>query len=307
MPFETLALHWLAERTGVPASQIQAIPLRGGISSPVFLIRSSRDLSAERFVLRVIDNREWLAEEPDLAEREAEALEYAQACGLRSPRLVGFALRDIGFGGPAVLTTFLEGKVDILPDNFATWLAGLADSLAAIHASPASSLTRRYTTWVEQSLLSPPAGSANPQIWRTAIDYWLRHHPAHDTDWPRCAVFLHRDYHPANILWQDGAVSGIVDWVNSCRGPAGIDVGHCRMNLAQTHGVAIAEEFLEHYQRAAPDFAYDPYWDIDTALDMCMPAPEFYAPWVYFGLEQIPQEIIQLRVEEYLQTVMGRV
>lgn len=306
MPFAKPALDWLADAAHIPADQIEAIPLRGGISSPVYLIRSSRDLSAAKCVLRVIDNQEWLAEEPDLAEREADALEYAQLCGLRSPRLVGFAPRDIGFGGPAVLMTFVEGKVDILPDDFPKWLNDLASALAAIHAHSGEPLSRRYSTWVERGQLSPPNPSANPTIWQAAMDYWSQRTEA-GVDWERDAVFLHRDYHPANILWQDGAVSGIVDWVNSCRGPAGIDVGHCRMNLAQMHGVAIAEQFLEHYQRAAPDFAYDPYWDIDTALDMCLPAPEFYAPWVYFGLEQIPQEIIQLRVEEYLQTVMGRV
>lgn len=36
--------------------------------------------------------------------------------------------------------------------------------------------------------------------------------------------FIHRDYHPTNILWVDDKVSGVVDWVNACRGPAGIDI-----------------------------------------------------------------------------------
>ncbi|WP_081412680.1 phosphotransferase [Fictibacillus gelatini] len=26
--------------------------------------------------------------------------------------------------------------------------------------------------------------------------------------------FIHRDYHPCNVLWEDGRLTGVVDWVN---------------------------------------------------------------------------------------------
>jgi Ser/Thr protein kinase RdoA (MazF antagonist) len=53
-------------------------------------------------------------------------------------------------------------------------------------------------------------------------------------------VFLHRDYHPGNLLWNDGSLSGIVDWAFSCRGPRGVDVAHTRWNLALVDIVAAA-------------------------------------------------------------------
>lgn len=218
-----------------------------------------------------------------MADHEAAALEYAQSVGLLAPRPIAFASHDVGFGCPVVLMSFVEGKVDILPGDLQQWLDGLAVALAAIHAHAADPLSRRYSSWVERDLLTAPTSSANPLVWRRAMDYWTRRSESADEAWPSRAVFLHRDYHPANVLWHDGAVSGVVDWVNSCRGPAGIDVGHCRMNLVQMRGVATADRFLASYQAAAPEFIYDPYWDIDTALDMCLPAPEFYAPWVFLG------------------------
>ena len=70
--------------------------------------------------------------------------------------------------------------------------------------------------------------------------------------WPEVReCFIHRDYHPVNVLWQDSQVNGIVDWPNACRGPAGIDVAWCRVNLRSTHGVAIADRFLDLYCAAA--------------------------------------------------------
>ena len=66
---------------------------------------------------------------------------------------------------------------------------------------------------------------------------------------------------------RDGVVSGIVDWPNTCLGPAGIDVGHCRVNLALLHGVEFADLFLEAYQRHATEFIYDSYFDIVSIFD----------------------------------------
>src|SRR5258707_1164666 len=83
--------------------------------------------------------------------------------------------------------------------------------------------------------LVPPAWSQKPAAWARAIEVLLAGPP------PAPAVFIHRDYHPLNVLWQAGAISGVVDWINACRGPAGVDVAHCRTNLAQMYGPAAAD------------------------------------------------------------------
>jgi aminoglycoside phosphotransferase (APT) family kinase protein len=38
-------------------------------------------------------------------------------------------------------------------------------------------------------------------------------------------VFIHRDFHPGNVLWRDGEVTGVVDWVNASIGSPWADVG----------------------------------------------------------------------------------
>ena len=252
-------------------------------------------------MLRVLDNREWLAIEPDLASHEAAALDEAQRAGLPAPRLVAHADDDVGFGAPVVLMSFIAGTVELRPADFPGWLRALAAQLAAIHRCPADGFPWRFRSWVNRAALVTPAWSAVPRLWERAIEFWLRTEPESR------AVFIHRDYHPTNILWREGAVSGVVDWINACRGPAGVDVAHCRTNLAGMYGPAAADEFLTAYRDAADGFTYDPYWDLDSLLDMCLPGPSYYPPWQEFGLGAIPPQVLRQRTDAYLESVMRRI
>ena len=67
-------------------------------------------------------------------------------------------------------------------------------------------------------------------------------------------------------LWQDGAVSGLLDWPSACLGGPGADVGHCRANLWLRFGPEAADAFLRSYQAASGTRDYHPYWDIAEAL-----------------------------------------
>ena len=120
------------------------------------------------------------------------------------------------------------------------------------------------------------------------------------------ACFLHRDYHPVNLLFQDGRISGVVDWVNACVGPAGVDVAHCRGNLVTMYGVAVADRFLDYYQALAGDtFRYDPYWDIASLVDGLPDEPGVYPPWATFGLH-VTDAMAQERVEAWLLSLVAR-
>ena len=69
------------------------------------------------------------------------------------------------------------------------------------------------------------------------------------------------------MLWHDGRVSGIVDWVNASIGSPWADVGHCRVNIASELGPGAADRFLDLYRAVSgrPE-EYDPYWDISAAI-----------------------------------------
>jgi aminoglycoside/choline kinase family phosphotransferase len=124
---------------------------------------------------------------------------------------------------------------------------------------------------------------------------------------PRAAAtFLHRDFHPTNVLFRRGRVSGVVDWVNACRGPAGVDVAHCRVNLVLLSGPDVADRFLDAYRRAAPGYEHDPLYDVAALLDSALPSPAFYQPWRAFGAREVPVPELRRRAEAQLARVLGR-
>lgn len=298
--FSIQARAWLSQHTHCTPDELSTVQLKGSTSSSVYLVRCQNAPMTDAYVLRVIDNPGWLADVPDLAAREAAALKLAARGGLNTPRLVAFSNEDVGFGWPVVLMTFLQGHIDLKPADFENWLDQLARELAAIHSQKAVESKYQYQTWVDVEDLVVPSWTSIPQLWERAIELWQRGAPNY------APVLIHRDYHPTNVLWLDGKVSGMVDWINGCRGPAGVDVGHCRTNLAQMYGVATADRFLKAYQKYAPEFEYNVYWDLDTLLDMSLPTPTYYAPWAEFGLPALTTEEIQKRVDAYLGSLMER-
>ncbi len=78
--------------------------------------------------------------------------------------------------------------------------------------------------------------------------------------------FIHRDFHPLNVLWHQGSVSGVVDWVHACRGPIEFDIASCRVNLALTAGIDAAEAFT--WELGGLGVGYDRAWDVDKALSL---------------------------------------
>jgi aminoglycoside phosphotransferase (APT) family kinase protein len=293
------AWEWLERSTGIARRATRIAPMKGSTSSSVFLVRGSSAASRDRFVLRVLDNAEWLAEEPDLAAHEAAALQEARQAGLRAPTLVAFADDDVPFGAPVVLMSFVAGKIVLCPADFQQWLRRLAAELASIHRHAAIGFPWGYRSWVDRAALAPPTWTTIPRAWERAIEVVLGTEP------PCRPVFLHRDYHPTNVLWQGGGVSGVVDWINACRGPAGVDVAHCRTNLALMFGPTAADQFLDHYRAEAGEFGHPPYWDLDSILDSCVPGPEFYPPWREFGLAVIAPELLRQRLDAYLRRLIG--
>lgn len=121
---------------------------------------------------------------------------------------------------------------------------------------------------------------------------------------PDC--FIHRDYHPGNVLWSRGRLTGAVDWINASCGPAPIDVGHCRLNLATLHGVETADRFLAVYQSlTGQKVEHHPYWDIITAIEW-LPQPRVFAGWRDMGLPQLTPEVVRARLDEHVAAAVAR-
>jgi aminoglycoside phosphotransferase (APT) family kinase protein len=253
------ALSWVAEQTGATVESVDAI--RGGISSAVHRVRlTTRTGSRTSVVLRRYVRPNLNVEQPDIAAREARTLGAIEPLDLPTPRLLGVDESGQQCGEPALLMTDLPGQIEWSPSDVAAWLEGLVSLLPRIHAADDSvrRITRPYQFYAQESY-DPPAWASHPGIWERAVELAEggRSQPG--------STFVHRDFHPGNVLWTDGRVSGLVDWQAASVGIPDVDVGHCRVNLLSSHGPEVVQRFTHLWEQLAGR-TYDPWADVVTIV-----------------------------------------
>jgi aminoglycoside phosphotransferase (APT) family kinase protein len=258
------ALAWVAASVG-PGTRIVAVrALAGGNSSAMHLIRAEdRAGHVHRLVLRRYVRKDWLADEPDLAEREADVLRIVAGGRVRTPELAAVDPAGSAADVPAVLMTALPGRIRWDRADQDPYLRRLAEELVLIHATAVGEpeRLRRYRPAYPVEDRQPPRWTRHPRAWRRALEVYP------DPPDPPAPVLVHRDYHPGNVLWFRRAVSGVVDWATSSLGAPAADVGHCRANLLG-HDTAAADRFLATYQELSGRRDYHPYWDIAPCVDL---------------------------------------
>jgi aminoglycoside phosphotransferase (APT) family kinase protein len=268
------ALKWAAHAAGPGARVRRARPLRGGGWHANHLLELELVGDGRlRLVLRRWARPGWDIDDPDMTPaREASLLERLDRAALSTPRLVAMDATGAEAGAPAILETVVPGTPIRRPRDPIAFARALAEPLITIHAVPvdsaADALAIPYRRYYDPASLVAPAWAADRRMWERAIEVALM--PPSDTP----STFIHRDYHPGNVLWTRGRgtatrrVSEIVDWTSASLGPPAIDVGHMRWNLAATHGRHVADAFLDICRELGIAPGYSPEWDIRTTLDV---------------------------------------
>jgi aminoglycoside phosphotransferase (APT) family kinase protein len=280
------ALAWAAACLGGPVISVRA--LHGGMSSAVHLLTVQDDGGQRRrAVLRRYVRPEHDEQEPDAAGREVRALRVAWRAGVRVPALLAADPAGTEAGVPAVLMSRLPGRVDWWPSDTERWLRRLAGVLPAIHAAPlppagALPCFAPYS----QASYQPPGWARYPRVWERAAE--ISREPP-----PRLPqVLVHRDFHPGNVLWRRGAVSGVVDWQDACTGPAAADVAHCRVNLLG-FGDGAAQRFTAMWQQAA-GAVYQPWGDIVTIIGFLDDLREDWGPERHLVEDMLARAVAEL-------------
>jgi aminoglycoside phosphotransferase (APT) family kinase protein len=259
------ALAWAAAAIGPGARIVAVRALAGGNSSAIHLLHAEdRAGCGQQVVLRRYVRTDWLAEEPDLAEREADVLRVLAGGQVRTPRLVAVDASGRYADVPAVLMTALPGRIRWDRADQGPYLRRLAEQLVLIHATPVGKpahLRRYRPAYPVAERHQPPRWSRHQRAWQRALEIYR------DPPTAPAPVLVHRDYHPGNVLWFRRAVSGVVDWATSCLGLPEADVGHCRANLLGPD-TAAAGRFLVTYQELSGRREYHPYWDIAPCVDL---------------------------------------
>ncbi len=202
-----------------------------------------------------------------LAFGEARGLTAAEQAAVPAPRLLAIDADGARTGAPALAMTRLPGAPLPRPvDGVDEWLAGLAGTLVQIAEAPRPTIELpAMESWREPTdrdlppdwMTAEPAGRAT---WRAAVDRF-------DSGlFGSSGRFIHRDYHPLNVVWNGPTVSGVIDWANACVGPIEVDISRCRLNVALVAGLDGADRFLTELGDLGR--GYDRAWDLETVFSL---------------------------------------
>jgi aminoglycoside phosphotransferase (APT) family kinase protein len=228
-------------------------------------------------------------------------LQLLEGADIPAPRLLAIDATAQECDAPALLMTRLPGRVVLAPKEIEPWLRQMAAALPAVHAVPPPPAVRRYRPYYDPRTRDVPPWSRAPKAWEAVLDLARA---ARRRTAPR---FIHRDYHPGNLLWSRGSLSGVVDWISASIGPPGIDLGHCRVNLVRLHGVAVADRFLADYVSLLGGGVDDhhPYWDAITLIDSNL-GPRIDDDWRRLGPPGLTREKMRAKLDAYAASIARR-
>jgi aminoglycoside phosphotransferase (APT) family kinase protein len=177
----------------------------------------------------------------DAAATETRILGVLDGLNGMAPQLVASDSSTAPAAGSWTLISRLPGIADLRPAPPARLAEQLGHALARIHATTADGLAGFGSVFARPG--SSPAASSGPAADVVTLN-WERLASAP-------AVLTHYDFWSGNVLWQDGVLTGVVDWPGAATGPRGYDVGWCRLDLYLLYDERVADRFLASYEAAA--------------------------------------------------------
>jgi aminoglycoside phosphotransferase (APT) family kinase protein len=240
LPRSSAAIDLAAALAGPAATVRGALALAGGTHARTYLIQTA-DPERE-FILREFGPGD------DAVRREMQVLAALDGLGGLAPRLLAGHPGDQPPDGPWILISRLSGTANITPADPAAFARQLGETLARIHETARHRLAGFPSVFDQPggspAALSGPAASLVAARWEALARARI--------------VLTHYDFWSGNTVWQDGTLTGVVDWSGAAVGPRGYDLGWCRLDLYLLYGERIAEEFGESYQAASTVASPDP-------------------------------------------------
>ncbi|MFE9643655.1 phosphotransferase family protein [Streptomyces sp. NPDC006365] len=290
------------------------VPLRGGWTSEMRRLDVCGPGGRRSLVLRSFVKPFFARHAEGLLSREADVLRLLGNTDVPAATLVAVDATAQHCDHPSLLMSLLPGAVRLGEEGADRRSELLARQLLRIHRLPvtAEERPRSYQAWTSPERVRPPGDTERPELWQRAVDVIRREPPEFR------ACFLHRDFHPGNVLFtgsgngggDDLRISGVVDWVETSWGPADLDVAHCSTALALLHGVPAGMRFADRYVAAGGTLSEDPaahlYWRLLDALAFAPDAEKVAVPWRELNRTDLTPTVLTSRLEDYVQALFDR-
>lgn len=204
--------------------------------------------------------------------------------------------------------THLAGRMVLDDEGVETRIPLLARQLVAIHALRPAERPQEYEAWTTADTVVIPTG-ADAAAWAAAIDMIRKPAPPYE------GRFLHRDFHPGNVLFDvpparpaDARITGVVDWAQPSWGPSDLDVARCSTNLALLHGPAWGLRFAEAYEEAGGVLAAAAserlYWRVRDGLAFSEEVQLVAQAWQEAGRTDLTTRAVEERLDVYVTALM---
>ncbi|MDY7092855.1 MAG: phosphotransferase [Acidobacteriota bacterium] len=221
-----------------------------------------------RFIVRQHRHDSVGRPETTAAKREFRLLEALHGQGLAVPRPIHLDLTGEILPAPYQVLGYVEGEMDLAPQDEEPYVHQLADHLAAIHRVDLSclDLARLDPTSLPRRAPACPELEAHGSNQDLALDP-TRFREALQSAGPPPQVhppaLLHGDYWPGNTLWRGGRLVAVIDWEDAEVGDPLIDLAKARSEIHWLFGPKALATFTTRYLTQHPlDTSFLPHHDL---------------------------------------------
>lgn len=233
------------------------------------------------------------------ASLEWSRLEFAQRVTAPVPKPIAADLESVWFGCPAFVMSRLPGRPDVTPKDADSWVAALAQTLTKLHKTAFDGAEGELPRPPQPETWQPPAGERDP-LTAAAVSAVEARLPSLSPE----RVFTHGDFHPGNVLWHRGRITGVVDWSAARLDSRWSELAYCRADVCLILGPGVADRLADAYSDIVGDTSdelavYDVMWVLnirhhaEVALD------------AYRGQGHVPNYQLSLaRLDEQLRRAL---
>lgn len=289
------------------ATDVSARPLPGGIDTATYALLLDGAGGVREVVVRIYRDWDGETDAGAAAQRMYDVLTAVAEVSSLAPRPILVDAAGDLIGEPLIVMSWLPGAPQPPRGKDDAWAEQLASAMADVHATPLTSLPLnfpRHGTAAERlkRFLDRGAGVQDP-LWETVARALT---PVAARVQANPPTLIHGDFWFGNTIWQDGILTGIIDWDGAAVADPARDVAGARNDLALLSGARAADVFLARYERARGPLRDLAYWDLLTSLPPIRWLPHWVEGYTELGLELSLAEA-RARLESHVAGALARI